>query len=232
MTNAYDAWKAAKIGTELDILPGINEGIHAALTLAEAALREPAKKALVDGLLASYAAHVRGDVDEHDDGYREEDFTDRIVAALAEFNDPTPPTPVMDKVPTAALDALKTMESLNYTGEHTHFEVLADARQVLAAVMMGKAMPKLERFRCPSLRTIDRAVGQLRCVLQLPHPGPHTHEDYTWDDAHSDNPPKSYNTCDDKHTFKRGVLAGKTYTCAREAGHTGQHESKGRSKWA
>lgn len=132
---------------------------------------------------------------------------------------------------TIALDALKAMEGLNYTGDHTHFEVLADARQVLAAVMMGRPAPKLERFRCMSLYE-----NGVRCQYQLPHDGAHRHVEggkgVDWTDAESSNPPKSYDTCGDKYTFKRGMLAGKTYTCAREAGHTGQHESKGRSKWA
>lgn len=235
MSGAYNAWKAAHLALDGEL----GEDLKGALELAADALREPAKRARVSDLLRSYAAHVRGDVDEDDDGYREEDFVGLVADALSEFEQAAPAS-VPDGLPTRVLDALKAMEHLNYTGDHTHFEVLTDARQVLAEVMRGKAIPQLERFRCPSMRTVSRDIandssaGQLRCTQQLPHPGPHVNGPYSWDDAHSDNPPKSYDEpepCGDKHTFRRGMLAGKTYTCVREAEHEGLHQSKGKSTW-
>jgi hypothetical protein len=200
VSGAYDAWKAAKIGTELDILPGINEGIHTALTLAEAALREPAKRAVVEQWLETYAAHLEDRIDRHDDGLDLRDIGPALIDALAEFDEPfirVDGAAVLDNVRTKALDALKAMESLNYTGDHTHFEVLADARQVLAAVMLGKTMPQLERFRCPSEFKTSKHV-KVRCQLQLPHEGFHRFvqggdgKGADWSDEASTNPPKSY----------------------------------------
>lgn len=202
MSNAYDAWKAAKEGTELDVLPGINEGIHEALTLAEAALREPAKLAVVEKWLDTYAAHLEDRIDRHDDGLDLRDIGPELLAALEEFDEPfirVDGAAVLDNVRTEALDALKAMESLNYTGDHTHFEVLADARQVLAAVMLRRPMPQLERFRCPS--KYRRSSGEIvQCVLQLPHEGNHNEgkpdsagvNRTSWSDEASLIPPKSY----------------------------------------
>lgn len=238
MSGAYNAWKSAHLALDGELahlaLDGeLGEDLKGALELAADALREPAKRQRVSDLLRSYAAHVRGDIDEDDDGYREEDFAGLVADALSEFEQAAPAS-APDGLPTRVLDALKAMEHLNYTGEHTHFEVLTDARQVLAEVMRGRAIPKLERFRCPSLYE-----NGVRCQLQLPHEDKHRNQDtsgkgVSWSDREAANPPKSYDEpgpCGDKHTFRRGMLAGKTYTCNREAGHGGQHESKGRSKW-
>lgn len=196
MTTAYDAWMAAKAA-----LAGreIAEGLRSALELSVAALREPAKLAVVEGWLSKHKAHLEDLIDEHDDGYRMEDIAPAIVRALEEFEDSGPALIDQRKELAERVDnALRAMKHLNYTGEHTHFEVLDDVRTVLAEVVQGRAIPELERFRCPSLREVKRDVaadtsaGQLQCTQQLPHPGPHCSGSYSWDDEHSINPPKSY----------------------------------------
>lgn len=91
---------------------------------------------------------------------------------------------------------LQGMERMNYTGEHTHFEVLADARVLLAAVLAGKPVPQLERFRCPSLYKVNKSVT-VRCQKQLPHGEEHTYDQGSgdhlqWLDKQSLNPPVPY----------------------------------------
>jgi hypothetical protein len=240
VSNAYNAWKAAHLALDGEL----GEDLKGALELAADALREPAKRQRVSDLLRSYAAHVRGDIDEHDDGYREEDFAGLVADTLSEFEQAAPAAPASapDGLPTKALDAFKAMESLNYTGEHTHFEVLADARQVLAAVMLGKAIPRLERFRCPSIAHLA-GIGQTRCSLQLPHDGDHRAQTHTtdtggvgvwksWTDEESDNPPKSYDppsdTCGSTRTLSG---SSRVAVCARKDKHKGVHCDAAGREW-
>jgi hypothetical protein len=151
----------------------------------------------------------------------------------------------------AVLSALTEMERLNYTGDHTHFEVLADARVVLGEVLHGRPFPKLERFRCPSLHEGARGTV-FRCVFQLPHGNEHEGHGadsgvVRWADEQSVNPPVPYvdgvqakpyadkidspDRCTSAHTFDRGPLKGSTYQCSLLIGHPGKHESAGGSKW-
>lgn len=225
--NTYELWK-----TSVQLAED-------AATEAERAHHRAIAGVLRGDAIKDYFGHIADElydpteevVDTPDDNQVNEFFRD--LDALR-----TPPQDELDRrtdgLPTRVLDALKAMEHLNYTGEHTHFEVLTDARQVVAEVMRGRAIPQLERFRCPSQVRNALGGGGLRCELPLPHDGDHQASGVSWTDAQSTNPPKSYDEpepCGDKHTFRRGMLAGKTYTCIRETGHGGQHESRGHSKW-
>jgi hypothetical protein len=237
VTNAYDAWKAAKAGSEMDVLPGINEGLVKALTLAEAALREPAKLAVVEGWLGKHKAHLEDLIDEHDDGYRMEDIAPAIVRALEEFEASAPAitdqrSELMERVD----NSLRAMKHLNYTGEHTHFEVLDDVRQVLAEVLQGRAIPMLDRFRCPSIRASDG----VRCQLQLPHEGTHQRSDgsvkSSWTDGYSSNPPKSNDEPDSQHAEicgTTGTLSGVAVAvvCVRPDGHRDVHRDTAGREW-
>lgn len=214
MTNAYDAWKAAKAA-----LAGreIAEGLRSALELSVAALREPAKIARVSELLRAYdAVQEAGPYDPADTVWAQRDSAAaEIAAALAEFESDAPIlTDQRQEIADHVDNALRAMKHLNYTGEHTHFEVLDDVRTVLAEVLQGRAIPLLERFRCPSIAHLQ-GVGQKRCSLQLPHDGLHravTHDTAagtpvwkSWTDEESDNPPKSYDEPEPALVDKIGV---------------------------
>ena len=190
--NTYDLWKASVQLAE-DATTEAERAHHYAV--AEV-LRGDAIKDYFRGIVGELYDPSEEVVDTPNDEQVMEFFT-----SLDKLR--TPPKSEMDKLTdqalTKALDALKAMEHLNYTGEHTHFEVLADARQVLAAVMLGKAMPQLERFRCPS--KYARHNGEIvQCMFQLPHEGNHQEGDLSsagiprtsWSDEASVNPPKSY----------------------------------------
>lgn len=188
------------------------------------------------------------------------DYFARIAGCLAEYPDEVntpdneqvseffrdldalraPSTPEQDRLHdralTKGLDALKAMELLNYTGDHTHFEVLADARRVLASVMLGNPMPQLARFRCPSVYE-----NGLRCQLQLPHDSNHLHQSadgkgVSWTDEASDNPPKSYDVPMDM-CGATGTLGGsrnglpRVAVCVRVDGHRGSHCDAGGWEW-
>jgi hypothetical protein len=187
--STYDLWKASVQLAEDATSEAEREHHHAVAG------------ALKAGAIKDYFGHIAGElydpteeiVDTPDDKQVSEFFRD--LDALR-----APARPELDKLTdqalTKALDALKAMESLNYTGEHTHFEVLADVRQVLAAVMLGKPMPQLERFRCPSQKQVNKHV-KVQCQLQLPHEEHHCYvrgdgTRVAWNDVESANPPKSY----------------------------------------
>lgn len=250
MTNAYDAWKAAKAA-----LAGreIADGLRSALELSVAALREPAKIARVSELLRTYDAVQEGEPYDPTDGVwaSRDGAAGEIAAALEEFEASGPAVADQRAELMERVDAsLRAMKHLNYTGEHTHFEVLDDVRQVLAEVLQGRAIPMLDRFRCPSLYKRNKSM-LVRCELQLPHGETHTYRDgsettYTWTDEQSQNPPVPYETpgvevappapasvCQSFHVlqYEDGTPRNATVYCNQLAGHPGLHQSASAHQW-
>lgn len=198
--STYDLWKASVQLAE------------DATTEAERTHHYAVAGVLRGDAIKDYFRHIAGEL--YDPSEEVVDSPDnaqvsKFLADLDAIREPAKPV-LQDKLSVAALDALKAMEHLNYTGEHTHFEVLADARQVLAAVMLGKPMPQLERFRCPSLLNPSSPDAQAgpRCRQQLPHDGKHQWQGtdgkgVSWADEDSANPPTSY---DDRPVFTTGGM--------------------------
>lgn len=232
--NTYDLWKVSVQLAE-EATSEVERTHHYAVA---GVLRGDAVKDYFSHIAAALVEYPEG-IDTPDDSQVMEFFRD--LDALR-----TPPKPELDKLTDRALikglDALKAMESLNYTGDHTHFEVLADARQVLAAVMTGKpTIPKLERFRCPS--TYVRHAGgteTVRCMFQLPHEGNHREGGdgtaatarTSWADEAAVNPPKSYDG-PSSECSATGTLGDspRVAICVRDEGHTGAHCAADGREW-
>lgn len=190
MSNAYEAWKqlqARKAGRPDPTLES-----EAFLALMEENLQPAALKDFLE-------SHAGLDGNEDPITYSDEEIREflRDLDELRKLS--THELDVLrNKLLVEVYEALRRMKRLNYTGDHTHFEVLEDAWVVLQAVLVGKPMPKLERFRCPSKYSVGARLFQ--CDHQLPHGGNHlsTHPSngmgaqVSWDDEQSVNPPVPY----------------------------------------
>lgn len=185
--STYDLWKTSVQLAE-DATTNFEQAHHYAIA---GVLRHDAIK--------DYFGHIAGELYDPTEEVVDTPDDDQVSEFLRDLDALRETDKLTDRALTEALDALKAMELLNYTGDHTHFEVLADARQVLSAVMLGKPMPSLERFRCPS--KYRRSSGEIvQCVLQLPHEGNHNEgkpdsagvNRTSWSDEASLIPPKSY----------------------------------------
>lgn len=144
---------------------------------------------------------VRSNMDMYEDAVALDDDGVRTFLAVLDEIRGTPAKGEVEKTRSAmrslADDALAKLSRLNYTGAHTHFEVIEDAQLVLNEVLHGRAFPVLERFRCPSVYQGGDLTVPVRCINQLPHEDPHLWRDAhgvaeTWRDEQSVNPPKPY----------------------------------------
>lgn len=225
MTDAYDDWQEAR--KRLSSNPS-----DAFLTNVEQTLRPLAIHDLCERLVGA-GWHCDDEAIALDDS--------QVASFLSEL-DQLRGMPVVgevereaSKMRVAVDSALAGMARLNYTGDHTHFEVLDDARQVLNEVLHGRPFPKLERFRCPSIYETSVA-GPYQCTLQLPHECSHTAETAygpkTWTDKESKNPPVPYedpSTDPCPCTFYRSGVP--RVSCMLPAGHGPDHRAEDGTTW-
>lgn len=175
---------------------------------------------------------VRSNMDMYEDAVALDDDGVRTFLAVLDEIRGTPAKGEVEKTRSAmrslADDALAKLSRLNYTGAHTHFEVIEDAQLVLNEVLHGRAFPVLERFRCPSVYQGGDLTVPVRCINQLPHEDPHLWRDAhgvaeTWRDEQSVNPPKPY---DDPNRCQ-SLSAGSAERCILVRDHIGRHSSGG-----
>lgn len=163
----------------------------------------------------------------------EPDEAEEFLAKLDELRQPTyRPDETRAEMQRQVSEALTAMRKLPWTGDHLYGDALDDASLVLRAVLAGKKMPVLERFRCPSLTGNDVGAGRLRCTLQLPHEGKHQAVGATWTDEQSINPPKNYDDPVQDCAAIKIPRPGVTYRCDKSKGHSGQHaDSTAQKAW-
>jgi hypothetical protein len=221
MTDAYDDWQEAR--KRLDANPA-----DAFLTNVEQTLRPLAIHALCERLV--------GEGWSYDDEVVSLDESE-VATFLADLDQlrGTPKSGEVErevsKMRVAVDSALAGMARLNYTGDHTHFEVLEDAQYVLNEVLHGRPFPKLERFRCPSRRKARN--NKVQCEHQLPHEGFHFNakSGESWTDEQSLNPPVPY--VDGVQDLCPCVLltAGGSVRCSLPAGHGPDHRAETGMTW-
>lgn len=188
MSDAYQAWRRTK-----ELLAG-DHSEETELSAETIGFLDMAEEALRPAALLAFLGSFRG-LDTYEEPL--ECTPDQAEAFLAELDDLRQPTYRPDEtraeMQRQVSEALTAMRKLPWTGDHLYGDALDDASLVLWAVLAGKKMPVLERFRCPSLYQAKKAPLPIRCELQLPHEGKHSVANVgEWTDEQSVNPPKNY----------------------------------------
>jgi hypothetical protein len=186
MSDAYAAWRETKAHLDASIKANDPDDVTAYYVRTEEALRPAA--------LLGFLRSFRGLGNDEEPLGCDEWVAKEFLRDLDELRAPTSVelSDMKAELMAACLKATSKMLRLNWTGDHTYADAIADVRTVLDKVFRGEPFPVLERFRCPSVCK-DIGFGQTRCVLQLPHEVEHKGAiGHTWTDEQSINPPKSY----------------------------------------
>lgn len=231
MTDAYDDWRETRLRLKAE-----PDSVY--LMRVENSLRPAA-------LTAWLERFAEDAVIQDDDGDRESNIAlvsaekqSKFLAVLDDLRQPAyRPDETRAGMQRQVSEALTAMRKLPWTGDHLYGDALDDASLVLRAVLAGKKMPVLERFRCPSLYQAKKAPLPIRCERQLPHEGKHSVANVgEWTDEQSVNPPKNYDEPPKSSRCGASVeysTAGESSTqyCKRPIGHDGNHMSPSGVSW-
>jgi hypothetical protein len=207
MGDSYEAWKECKrrLADEPD---------STFLQRVESSLRQAALEDYLESFRGLDGSEEQLTVDEHEAAV--------FLSGLDELRAPSDAE--LRAARAVALSEaqvrIRSLLELNWTGDHLYSDAVQDAVTMLASVAEGKPVPKLERFRCPSVYVLPVINVRTRCALQLPHDKEHIAYavegmgSITWTDEQSANPPKSYDGPDE--TCPHGW-------CSLPAGHSEPH---------
>lgn len=214
MSDAYQAWRETREHLK-------QEPDSTFLQRVEESLRPAA--------LLAFLGSFRG-MDTYEEPLGcEPDEAEAFLAKLDELRQPTyRPDETRAEMQRQVSEALTAMRKLPWTGDHLYGDALDDASLVLRAVLAGKKMPVLDRFRCPSeYGSKARQNERVRCELQLPHESKHQArntaggEGYMWTDEQSVNPPKNY---DEPEVCGNRLRSD---VCVLPKDHDGRHSTAG-----